>query len=238
MSMPNIRTVQRKRDQLHKLSTQPMTEVHPPTSSDFSSINLFLNMQSDLTAILSRKKALNPSRPSIAQAVTQRASLHQARSLAVSRRDLAELASIDAQLAQLEQASPSKKRERDEDGGDLLAKVNERNRRANDEQVRRAEAAELERKRAKRRAGANGNDQSHDPSARLKTVPKLFSSRCVSVEILFSDLLFCLLLTLNMLLSLGLEHPRHRRCPNLLQPLRQRRLPTHNHNRLNLSSHL
>src|ERR1700759_3729444 len=64
---------------------------------------------------------------------------------------------------------------------DKLAKVNERNRKANLEAVRRAELAEAERKRKERKLAAMHGGElrpstPHDPSARLKTVPKVFAA--------------------------------------------------------------
>ena len=64
--------------------------------------------------------------------------------LAQRRRDFREVAEIDAQLATLDSVTGSQVRSEKED---ILAKVNERNRAANREAVRRAEVAEAERKR-------------------------------------------------------------------------------------------
>jgi hypothetical protein len=52
--------------------------------------------------------------------------------------------------------------------------VNERNRKANHEAIRRAELQEAERKRRERRLGT---PTTVDPSARLRTVPRMFASR-------------------------------------------------------------
>lgn len=105
----------------------------------------------------------------------ERAGLTAARTLALRRNDLDEVAQIDAQLAAL--GDPV--RSRPEEALDLLAKVNERNRKANMEAVRRAELVEAERKRRERKlaaAGAAAPAIVLDPSARLKTIPRLFNS--------------------------------------------------------------
>ncbi len=77
----------------------------------------------------------------------ERARLMQARMLAVRRNDKQEVAMLDAQLAELAVESPPAKPEPTEDTSALLAKVNERNRKANQEAIRRAELQESERKR-------------------------------------------------------------------------------------------
>ena len=78
----------------------------------------------------------------------------QARQLASKRGDTAELEQIDAKLSQLmAEARPARGRKEGEgeDRADILARVNERNRKANQEAVRKAEHAEAERRR--RRGG-------------------------------------------------------------------------------------
>ncbi len=81
---------------------------------------------------------------------------------------------LDAQLAELEAESPLAKPKPIEDTSALLAKVNERNRKANQEAIRRAEQQEAERKRRERR---RGTPTVLDPSSRLRTVPRMFASR-------------------------------------------------------------
>jgi len=104
----------------------------------------------------------------------ERARLTQARTLALRRNDKAEVAMLDAQLAELSVENPLVQPEPSEDASALLAKVNERNRKANQEAVRRAELQDAERKRRERRLGTPTN---FDPSARLRTVPRMFASR-------------------------------------------------------------
>lgn len=107
----------------------------------------------------------------------ERSRLIQARTLAQRRHDFAEVEEIDAQLAELA-ASSTDRLSNPRDAEDMLAKVNERNRRANMDAVRKAEIAEADRKRRERKlAAANGGTVVPvDPSARLKTVPRLFNS--------------------------------------------------------------
>ncbi len=104
----------------------------------------------------------------------ERSRLNAARTLALRRNDLEEVAQIDTELASL--GTPTKSRPSDE-SADLMAKVNERNRKANMEAVRKAELAESERKRRERKLAAAGAPMPVlDPSARLKTVPRMFNS--------------------------------------------------------------
>lgn len=130
------------------------------------------SLKSDITAILARKNNLQAGKPSAQFATMERSRLNQARTLALRRQDYTEVEVIDQQLAELPVAAS-----REEDISDRLAKVNERNRKANLEAVRKAELQEAERKRRERKAArAVGTPTPQDPSARLKTIPKLFNS--------------------------------------------------------------
>ena len=107
-------------------------------------------------------------------ATLERARLTQERTLAMRRNDKEEVRILDEQLAVLAVECPPTQAESTEDASALLAKVNERNRKANLEAIRRAELQEAERKRRERRLGT---PTALDPSARLRTVPRLFASR-------------------------------------------------------------
>ena len=134
--------------------------------------------------MLARKIELQAGKPTTQSATMERSRLNQARTLALRRQDKVELDTIDQQLAEL----PAVTTAREEDVSDMLAKVNERNRKANLEAVRKSEIQEAERKRRDRKlqaaARASGTSTPVDPSARLKTIPKLFNaiSRFVPVH--------------------------------------------------------
>lgn len=125
--------------------------------------------------MLKRKSQLqgDVGKPQANWATLERARLTQARTLALRRNDKAEVAILDGQLAELAVESPVQP-EQTEDVSALLAKVNERNRKSNLEAIRRAELLEAERKRRERRLGT---PTVFDPSARLRTVPRMFASR-------------------------------------------------------------
>jgi RNA polymerase-associated protein RTF1 len=110
-------------------------------------------------------------KPQTNRVTLERARLEQARKLALRRNDKEEVRMLDNQLAELAVESPPSK---SEPANDVLAKVNERNRKANQEAIRRAELQEAERKRRERRLGT---PTVLDPSARLRTVPRMFASR-------------------------------------------------------------
>lgn len=155
-----------------------MTEVRlmKPISSTKCPTNA-LSLQSDVKAMLARKNLLQQGKHSAQSATIERSRLIQARTLASRRQDYEELAEIDKKMAELPAIAAS----REEDISDKLAKVNERNRKANLEAVRLAEIQEAERKRrerklAQQRASGSATPTHHDPSARLKTVPKLFNN--------------------------------------------------------------
>ncbi|KAG2359874.1 hypothetical protein BDR07DRAFT_1462286 [Suillus spraguei] len=155
VKLPSKRALEKKAAQMSKLITQPVTE-------------------SDITAMLARKSQLS-NLPSGASLTLQRASLVQAKTLAIRRQDYAEVAEIEAKLAELPAAPTPARNGGEESLNDKLAKVNERNRKANLEGIRKAEMLEAERKRRERKMNASGTATPADPSARLKTVPRLFN---------------------------------------------------------------
>lgn len=122
--------------------------------------------------MLARKSQLQ-SHKSSGSVTLERSRLNAARALAIRRNDIEEVAQINNQLASL---GPSRSRHQEETV-DPLAKVNERNRRANMEAVRQAELVASARKRNERKLAAAGTPTPVlDPSARLKTLPRLFNS--------------------------------------------------------------
>lgn len=138
-------------------------------------------MQNDITAQLARKRDLE-AQPTNASVTLQRSKLNQERTLACKRSDWKEVNIIDAKLANL----PITHRETDaNDINEILVAVNERNRRANLEAIRKAEALEAERKRKERKMLATGSSgiaipKVHDPSARLKITPRTFNPTSVT----------------------------------------------------------
>ncbi|KAI6002167.1 hypothetical protein EDD15DRAFT_1591562 [Pisolithus albus] len=154
VKLPSKRQVEKKAAQLEKLSTQPFTE-------------------SDISAMLARKNQL-AHQQSAAAITMERSRLMQARTLAMRRHDYAELEDIEAKLKELPVVQNA--REEEESLADKLAKVNERNRKANLEAVRRAEY-EAERKRRERKLAAAGLSGTATPelSAKLKATPRFLS---------------------------------------------------------------
>ncbi|KAI0787006.1 plus-3-domain-containing protein [Abortiporus biennis] len=153
VKLPTKRQLERKSAQLTKLANQPMTE-------------------SDIAAMLARKQQMQSNRHTGASITLEKSRLNQARTLAVRRNDYEEVKQIDVQLAQL--AANLAEREADrlhESSSDMLAKVNERNRKANVESVRNAELREMERKRRERKLAAVANGGAATPdSNRFKSL--------------------------------------------------------------------
>ncbi|KAG6915157.1 hypothetical protein DXG01_012974 [Tephrocybe rancida] len=152
VKLPTKRILEKKVADMRKLVEQPITE-------------------SDINAMLARKNQLNAKKPSGLSTTMEKSRLMQARTLAQRRQDGKEVAEIDLKLAELVASQPQK-----DEGIDILAKVNERNRKANMEAVRKAELAESERKRRDRKLAASGTQTPVDPSARLKIKPRLFDA--------------------------------------------------------------
>ncbi|KAF9045520.1 hypothetical protein BJ165DRAFT_1415491 [Panaeolus papilionaceus] len=157
VKIPTKQTLEKKVAQMNALIEQPMTEK-------------------DISAMLARKAQLSQqTRKAGPMSAIERSRLIQQRDLALKRRDIAEVKEIDEKLAEDAQKAPEPARPAD--SLDMLARVNERNRKANLESVRKAELAEAERKRKERKLAAQNGVAylPSDPSARLKTVPKTFT---------------------------------------------------------------
>lgn len=140
--------------------------------------------QADVTAMIARKNLMNKKQN--ANAVTlEKARLHQARMLALGRNEHAEVAQIDKQLAALtgESTLPRPPTRADE-----LAKLNERNRRANIEAARKIEMIEAERKRKERKLAAAANGAATPPPDRLKLLKNADLSRFVLPSLFFLSL--------------------------------------------------
>jgi len=122
--------------------------------------------------MLARKNQLQVHKD-VGLSTAARSMLNQQRTLALRRQDYDEVSEIDLKLAtDAVKHEPTKN-----EPVDLLAKVNERNRKANMEAIRKAEMAEAERKRRERKLVAqNGRSSTPvDPSARLKIMPRTFT---------------------------------------------------------------
>ncbi|KAI0315298.1 hypothetical protein OF83DRAFT_365195 [Amylostereum chailletii] len=161
VKLPTKSAVEKKRTQMTKLENQIMTE-------------------SDITNMLQRKRALQSgNKASSGSWILERTRITQARILAVERGDADLIKTLDKKLAEIEANKPRAAAPTDaNDISVILAKVNERNRKANMEATRKAEQAESERKRRERRLAASGTaTPTLDPSARLKTLPRMFESR-------------------------------------------------------------
>ena len=129
-------------------------------------------MQGDISAMLLRKNQLAVHKD-VGLSTAARSLLNQERTLALRRQDFLEVSKIDAKLADdAAKHEPSKS-----EPVDLLTMVNERNRKANMEAIRKAEMAEAERKRRERKLGgqSKGTSTPVDPSARLKILPRTFT---------------------------------------------------------------
>ena len=171
IDFPSRRASEKKMAQLLDLPQRPLTEA-------------------DITVMINRKNALNPTAVQ-AQIFNTRVRLNQEKNLAIKRHDYKEAETIEKELEALNAAHPELRREKPKDTSvDLLAKVNERNRKANLEQVRKAEAEIATRKRQERKAIAAAAAAGlappapFDVSARIKTVPKINHSRLVSFSLL------------------------------------------------------
>lgn len=185
VKLPTKRQVEKKATQLHKLMESPVTEV---CAANMHVVNMTeLSLQTEIAAMIARKKMMMADKRSISELTMERARLNQQLHLAQRRQDEEEAFQLREQLAAIEAEMTSRnsglERQQEETLADKLAKVNERNRKANAEAIRNVELREAERRRKEKLAHANGTatpTTPYDPSARLRTVPKLFNPRLVS----------------------------------------------------------
>lgn len=111
----------------------------------------------------------------------ERSRLTQAKTLAQRQQDHRAVEQIDEELTRLNETAGSTTRvAREETTMDMLAKVNERNRKANVDAVRQSELLMVERKKRARMLAASGppapgSPVPQDPSVRLKTIPRTFN---------------------------------------------------------------
>jgi len=97
--------------------------------------------EDEISQMIARKNRIS-GKGNLNQAYAEKSRLHQERALAVARHDHAEVTRLDEIIRAQEASSPAPINIQDN-----LAKVNERNRKANLERIRKAEAAEAEERR-------------------------------------------------------------------------------------------
>jgi len=166
-------------EEMTKLSTAIITEVYPPRVPVPRSVGL-CELQSDISAMLARKQMMSNKHSAVSVRM-EKSRLTQARTLALRRQDLSEVRSIDAQLAELNAANPEV--EREDTADDIMAKVNERNRKANLEATRKAEQMEAERRKRDRKLVA-ATRASNSPAPSALTALKIGVSRYATVVVL------------------------------------------------------
>jgi len=170
---PTRRSLLKKDEQMRKLQSTPLTD---------KDITAMLERRKELEKVVDTKKLMGDRSDLKKRVDLLRKGVQDSDSLA-------QIAALESQIAALTAQIDSVT------GGDgvedskeeVLRKVNERNRKANLEAIRKAELAEVERKRREREVAAKmaasggvgaaaAMAVKHDPSARLKTVPRLFTA--------------------------------------------------------------
>ncbi|ODQ65320.1 plus-3-domain-containing protein [Nadsonia fulvescens var. elongata DSM 6958] len=148
LSLPSVKKIERKFNELMTMSRRELTTE-------------------EVNNLIERRQKMS-SKSSGANIVLEKSLWQQQRLIAVQKNDLAEVARIDRKLADLEKSiNPSKNFE---SPLDKLAKVNERNRKANQDFVRKAEVKNNE----ERRKNATGSNVTSNPFSRLRTSVQIF----------------------------------------------------------------
>jgi RNA polymerase-associated protein RTF1 len=156
--IPTRKQIHKKMEQMHKARSKALTEE-------------------DLSIMLARKNAIGSGKTSSVLSVEMKGGqLRAARRLAEDRQDWDDIARIDKELEEL--GPLVRVNTPIESAQDRLERVNERNRKANLDAIKKAEEKEREKKKQEKLGRNNGllaAPVALDPSARVKTVPKLFS---------------------------------------------------------------
>ncbi|KAG5354497.1 RNA polymerase-associated protein [Yarrowia sp. B02] len=147
VSLPSVQRLERKHKELKELATRPLTSQ-------------------EIDDMVRRRSKLSAGRG--ANAVIERSVLENRRQIAEDQGDEDEVAKIDEQLAELEARNVPKPVSSQKD---KFAEVNARNRKANQESIRKAELVDLE---ARRKAAMSNSGVNADPFSRLKTTVKIF----------------------------------------------------------------
>ena len=179
VKLPTKKELNKKVEEMTRLSTAIITEVQPSRVPIPRSVGLY-ELQSDISAMLARKQMMS-GKQSAVNVRMEKSRLTQARTLALRRQDLAEVRSIDAQLVKLNAANPEV--EREDTTTDIMAKVNERNRKANLEATRKAEQMEAERRKRERKLAAAAR-ASDSPAPSALTALKIGVSRYAMIAAL------------------------------------------------------
>ncbi|KAK9487334.1 hypothetical protein V1527DRAFT_450509 [Lipomyces starkeyi] len=152
ISLPSRRLIDLKFQQLQKMRERTLSPNE-------------INAMIDLRQLLSSNLPTN--------AVIQKTMLNQKRLIAMNHGDMEEVAEIDRQISAIDHRQTAKLSTTVlESPLQMLAKVNERNRRANQDEIRKAEikATEVRRKAML----ANKSQVTSDPFSRLKTNPRMY----------------------------------------------------------------
>lgn len=165
------------KEQLAEHTTYIMTEVRltlslpPLPASDCAHIPF--GLQEDLSKRLAEKPLKQTS-------AVRKTILNMERHQALTSNDTERLAEIDAELALINKPSGQPR--------EAAALLNEKNRKSNMEEVRRAEARGQDERRRQQEALAKGDASVKvDASARVKTVPRMnYDLRCAPFHISFS----------------------------------------------------
>ncbi|KAG8963272.1 hypothetical protein FRC00_007026 [Tulasnella sp. 408] len=154
------------------ITQMEVDKIKPPSRSKLEkkgeiirNIDSKLLTDAEISAMIARQKELK-KKITAGELYSKKAGLNTQRMLALKRGERDEVAKIDAQLAALD-ATWKPDTGNNSGSEDVLAKINERNRRANLESMRKAD---LELAKRKRDAAAGGAVP--DLSARVKTVVK------------------------------------------------------------------
>ncbi|KAK9456494.1 hypothetical protein V1511DRAFT_497739 [Dipodascopsis uninucleata] len=150
--LPSVRSIENKLQQLQKMRERVLTTA-------------------EINAMIDLRQKLSANMPS--NAVMQKTLLSQKRIIALSQNDLEEVSAIDAQISVIDERQSAKLNIATSDTPlEKLAKVNERNRRANLDEIRKAEIKASEQRR--KAALQKKSTVTSDPFSRLRTNARMY----------------------------------------------------------------
>lgn len=154
ISLPNLKKVDLKFHELKAMSSKSLTD-------------------NEITEMINKKQSVDADLKGV-NLIVRKTTLQQERQIAIQNEDFAKAEKVDAQLAKMDKevANVSNSYE------SKMSKINDRNVRVNQDQIRKAEILAT----AKRRQMLLDNKANGDPFSRLRTTTKMFYTSLAEVK--------------------------------------------------------
>ncbi|ODV97821.1 hypothetical protein PACTADRAFT_31250 [Pachysolen tannophilus NRRL Y-2460] len=160
LKFATIKTVDRKYHELRDMSTRSLTDK-------------------EINEMIVKKQTIQQDVAGV-NAIMRKTNLQAERAIALENGDLVKVEKIEQEINDLEQKYAAKQRTVESSSDSILSKVNEKNKKLNQELIREAELRAVEEK-------LKNNNTSSDPFSRLKTNTRIFYAADGSSNIINND---------------------------------------------------